>query len=84
MFLAQRTDFDRWLDQNPLVLGGAALLIGAIFAAWGASNILSGSAVSKFGRRVEGGEASLYGLVRLALGIFVMLFGAYKLLKGLF
>ena len=84
MFLARRTDLDRWLEQNPLVLGGCALAIGLLLAAWSVGTIRSGQTHTNWGTRVEGGQASLFGVIRLIAGIVLSVFGIYKLLNGLF
>ena len=83
MLIAAQTEFDRWLDQHPVVLGLGALLIGAMLLAFAARTIVTGTARTKWGREVEGAEAHVYGVIRLVAGIGLILFGAYKILAGL-
>ena len=59
-------------------------MIGAALLAFGARDILTGTATTRWGRQVEGGEADMYGMIRLLAGIGCVIFGAYKVLEGLF
>ena len=83
MLFAEQTEFDRWLDAHPLALGGIAFLIGAALVTYGMRNVFTGTTRNKWGMEVEGAEADLYGVIRMAAGVGLILFGIYKLITGL-
>jgi hypothetical protein len=77
-----KDDINRWLDQNPMVLGGGALLLGLVLVGVGAKALLTGEAVSKRGHKLTGAQAKMLGGVQAGFGALVILFGLYKMLAG--
>lgn len=81
--LAQRSnEINQWLDKNPLVLGALFFGIGALVGGWGLYELSTGVAHSKFGRRLEGSQATLYSGIRIFAGAVCMAFALYKMLIG--
>ncbi len=83
--LAQRgadSPMNKWLNENPLVLGIGALVLGAVLALSGFVNLKTGTSRDKWGTEHTGGIATFTGLVRLIAGIGVAGFGVYKMIFG--
>ena len=83
MFLfARNEEINKWLAENPLVLGGGALLLGLVLVGFGAKALLTGKSASKYGTEFQGPLAYLHGGVLAGFGVLVVLFGLYKMLLG--
>lgn len=83
LLLRGNDDFNQWLEDNPLVLGGGAIVLGLIMVALGAGSLITGKATGKYGYQMKGGHAYAMGMVRLIFGIACCGFGLYKLVSGL-
>jgi hypothetical protein len=81
--LARNEEINRWLSENPAILGGMFLLIGLAILAWGISDLVTGKAYGKWGTEMTGGTALAMGVIRLVAGIGFGGFGAFKLLQAL-
>ncbi len=79
LLLAQQSDTDKWLEENPLVLGGLAILIGLSLAGYGVYELMTGVTKSKRGKIVEGGMGKMISIVRIIAGVGACLFGLYKI-----
>jgi hypothetical protein len=73
---------NKWLAENPVILGIAAIVIGFIPLALGISALATGRAAVKKGPDLEGGNAKAMGVVWIVVGAGCLLFGAYKLASG--
>ena len=82
--LAQRRNeaANKWLEENPLVLGGIFLLLGLAIGGWGVKELMDGVAVDKRGRQVEGGMGQTLAIIRIVAGAGCLLFGLYKMFAG--
>jgi uncharacterized membrane protein len=83
MFLFARGDnreINKWLEENPLVLGGGAILIGVVLLLIGINAIKTQQATTKRGGQLEGGQAVAMGWIWTAFGGLCLLFGLYKCL----
>ncbi|MBY0230112.1 MAG: hypothetical protein K2W96_12590 [Gemmataceae bacterium] len=76
----QKQAVNEWLDQNPMVLGGAALLFGLVFVGLGVSALMTGRAPAKRGDDLEGGSAVAMAVLWLVFGAACLAFGGYKML----
>ncbi len=77
-----KDDVNRWLDQNPMVLGGGALLLGLVLLGFGMKALLTGQATSKRGVKLTGMQAKLVGGAQAGFGAIIILFGLYKMVAG--
>ena len=81
MFLFARGDnkeINKWLDENPLVLVGGAIVLGLILLGIGINAIKTQQATTKRGGQLEGGQAVAMGWVWTVFGGICLLFGLYK------
>ena len=83
LILARNEEINRWLGENPAVLGGIFLVLGLVLLGFGIKDLATGKARGKWGTEMTGGMASMMGIVRLIGGIGCTLFGGYKLLEAL-
>lgn len=82
MLLARNEEINKWLGENPLVLGGGFLAIGLVLLGFGINDLLTGKARGKWGTEMTGGMASFMGIVRLIGGLTCCGFGLFKLVQG--
>ncbi len=75
-------EINNWLDENPMVLGLGALVLGGGILAYGLYELQSGVSRDKRGNVVEGGTGKALTIVRLVAGGGVILFGLYKMIAG--
>ena len=79
--LADRNDeINQWLEDNPLVLGGGAIVLGLVLIGSGVYELKSGVTRDKKGRVVEGQMGKSLSIVRIVIGAAVGAFGVYKLI----
>jgi hypothetical protein len=78
----ENKEANQWLDAHPLVLGLMFLAIGGVIAVWGAFELKSGVARSKWGRKYTGGTAKTLAWLRIVAGSGFALFGLYKMVAG--
>lgn len=83
LFAASEAEINQWLEQNPLVLGGIALLIGLVLLGFGVKALLTGVSHSKWGTEFNGPMAHLHGIILTGFGGLVILFALYKIVVGL-
>jgi len=73
---------NKWLADNPRVLGAGALVLGLILVGLGVSALLTGQARTKYGGQVEGGQAKVLAIAWLGFGIVCVAFGLFKIVGG--
>lgn len=83
LLLARNEEINKWLGENPAILGGLFLVIGLVLLGFGISDLVTGKARGKWGEQMTGGMASLMGIVRLIGGIGCAGFGAFKLVQAM-
>lgn len=81
--LANNDEINKWLAENPVVLGGIFLVIGLVVAGFGVVALLTGTSHGKYGGQITGPMAYLHGGVMAFFGGGFALFGLYKLVVGL-
>lgn len=81
--LARNEEINQWLNENPAVLGGGAIVIGGLLFAFGLSALLTGRSRGKYGTQMEGPLAYMHGAIMAGFGVLAILFGLYKLAIGL-
>lgn len=83
--LAQRgadSPTNKWLNENPLVLGLIALLIGAALAGSGIYEMRKGVSRDKYGNEIKGGLGKMTSILRVVMGAAACVFGIYKMIAG--
>lgn len=83
--LAQRgadSPANKWLNENPLVLGLIAIAIGAALAGSGAYEMRKGVAHDKYGNEMRGGLGMSLSVTRIVAGLAFCGFGLYKMVAG--
>lgn len=83
MFLFARGDnreINKWLDENPLVLGSGAIVLGVVLLVIGLNAIKTQQATTKRGGQLEGGQAVAMGWIWTGFGGLCLLFGLYKVI----
>ncbi|MEZ6064571.1 MAG: hypothetical protein R3B90_02425 [Planctomycetaceae bacterium] len=81
--LAERNEeINKWLSQNPVVLGLIFLAIGAAVGGWGLYELSTGVAYSKRGKATTGNTAKTLAIVRIVAGAGCILFGLFKIVLG--
>jgi MFS family permease len=83
MLFARNEEINQWLEANPLVLGGGAIVLSLPLLALAIFSFVTGRAPSKWGREHRGTNAMVMGFVWLAAGGACMLFGMFKVVTGL-
>lgn len=82
LILARNEEINKWLGENPAVLGGLFLVIGLVLLGFGINDLVTGKARGKWGTEMTGGTASLMGIIRLVGGLGCAGFGAFKLVQA--
>jgi hypothetical protein len=77
-----KDDINRWLGENPMILGILFLVIGLAVGGWGVYELLSGTSYDKKGREVAGGTGKVLSIVRIVAGAVCLLFALYKIVIG--
>jgi hypothetical protein len=83
--LAQRganSPINKWLAENPLVLGLISLALGGGILAYGLYELKSGVSRDKRGRQIQGGAGRAMTYLRIGFGAVIILFGLFKMLLG--
>lgn len=80
--IARKTGFDKWLDNNPIVLGLVFLAIGGALLFFGIREWQSGVARDKYGIKLTGGMGKLAAGSRIVAGIGLCVFALYKMVAG--
>jgi hypothetical protein len=81
--LARNEEINKWLAENPAVLGGGAIVLGLILLAFGLTSLMTGKATGKYGHKFEGPMAHLHGAVLSIAGAGALIFGAVKLVGSM-
>jgi hypothetical protein len=85
ILLAQRgadSPANKWLKENPLILGVLFLAIGAVLAGSGYYELRKGVAHDKYGNEIKGGLGRFTSLIRIVAGAAAAVFGVYKMIAG--
>lgn len=82
LFADRNDEINKWLAENPLVLGLMFLLIGVVVGGWGLYELQSGVSYSKRGKALTGDTARILAIVRIVGGALCILFALYKLVVG--
>ena len=85
LLLAQRgadSPANKWLKENPLVLGCLFLLIGAVLAGSGVYELRKGVSRDKYGNEIKRGLGKFTSILRVVVGGAACVFGVYKLIAG--
>ena len=80
---ARNEEINQWLADNPLVLGGGALVLSLPLLALGVFALVTGTAPTKRGKDLEGNNAKVMGVVWLVAGGLCAAFGLFKVAQGL-
>ena len=78
ILFARNEAANKFLAENPAILGGGALVFGL-----GALALVTGKAPTKRGPDLEGGHAKLMAAIWLLAGSGCLLFGLYKIASAL-
>jgi hypothetical protein len=83
LLLARRGNeaINKWLDENPLVLGGGAIVLGLILLGIGINAWRTGTATTKRGAELTGGQAKAMAAIWTGFGAVCLLFGLYKIVS---
>jgi MFS family permease len=74
MLFARNEEINQWFDQNPLVLGGGAMVLALILIGVGVAALVTGQTRDKWGRKMKGMNAKVLGF-----GGLVLLFALFKI-----
>lgn len=77
--LARNEEINKWLGENPAVLGGGAILIGLVLLGFGVTALLTGKSTGKYGHKMEGPMAHLHGAILAIAGAAACIFGLFKI-----
>jgi hypothetical protein len=75
-------EINNWLADNPLILGGGAVALGLVLVGLGVWSLLSGTAPTRRGADLEGGNAKAMAFVWLGFGALCLVFGIFKMVSG--
>jgi uncharacterized membrane-anchored protein len=73
---------NKWLNENPLVLGLLSLMIGIVLAGSGIYELRQGVSRDKYGNEIKGGLGKFTSIIRIAIGTAACVFGAHKMISG--
>ena len=83
--LAQRganSDINRWLGENPMILGLIFLVLGIAIGGYGLFELKSGVARDKYGNEISGGMGKALAILRIVAGVGCCGFAIYKMVAG--
>jgi MFS family permease len=81
--LARNEEINKWLGENPAVLGGGALVIGLLLLGFGLAALISGRSTGKYGHKFEGPMAHLHGAILTIAGAGCLIFGVVKVIGAM-
>ncbi len=70
---------NRWLAENPLILGLIFLAIGGALLFFGVIELRKGVARDKYGNEISGGMGKFLAIVRIVGGVLCCGFAIYKM-----
>jgi uncharacterized membrane-anchored protein len=73
---------NKWLNENPLVLGLLSLMIGIVLAGSGIYELRQGVSRDKYGNEIKGGLGKFTSIIRIVIGTAACVFGAHKMISG--
>ncbi|MCR9201371.1 MAG: hypothetical protein NXI04_22230 [Planctomycetaceae bacterium] len=73
---------NKWLNENPAVLGLLAIGLGVVLAGSGIYEMQSGVTRDKYGNEIKGGLGKFTSVVRILFGAAACVFGLYKIVAG--
>ncbi|WP_310485204.1 hypothetical protein [Chamaesiphon sp. VAR_48_metabat_403] len=73
---------NKWLNENPLILGLLSLIIGIALAGSGIYELRNGVSRDKNGNAIEGRLGKFTSILRIAIGTAACVFGAHKAISG--
>jgi hypothetical protein len=82
LLAADNEDINRWLGENPMILGLMFLVIGLALGSWGLYELRSGVAHGKYGHTVKGTQGKILAIIRVVVGAGCILFALYKMVAG--
>jgi len=82
LLAARNDEINKWLGENPLILGLIFLALGIVIGGWGVYELMTGVAYSKYGQAATGGTAKMLAIVRIIGGTGCILFGLFKMAFG--
>jgi hypothetical protein len=75
-------EINKWLGENPAILGGIFLVLGLVLLGFGVTAIVTGRSTGKYGHKMEGPMAHLHGAIMAIAGAGFSLFAIYKLISA--
>jgi uncharacterized membrane-anchored protein len=85
IFAVQRganSPINKWLNENPLVLGLISLTIGIVLAGSGIYELRKGVSRDKYGNEIKGNLGKFTSILRIAIGSAACVFGIHKAISG--
>jgi uncharacterized membrane-anchored protein len=85
LLLLQRgadSPINKWLNENPLVLGLLSLMIGSVLAGSGIYELRTGVSRDKRGNEIKGNLGKFTSILRIAIGTAACVFGIHKAIAG--
>jgi uncharacterized membrane-anchored protein len=85
LLLLQRgadSPINKWLNENPIVLGLLSLMIGIVLAGSGIYELRKGVSRDKYGNEIKGSLGKSMSILRIAIGTAACVFGAHKAISG--
>jgi uncharacterized membrane-anchored protein len=73
---------NKWLNENPLVLGLLSLMIGIVLAGSGIYELRNGISRDKNGNEIKGNLGKFTSILRIVIGTAACVFGAHKMISG--
>jgi uncharacterized membrane-anchored protein len=73
---------NKWLNENPLVLGLLSLMIGIVLAGSGIYELRNGVSRDKNGNEIKGNLGKFTSIIRIVIGTAACVFGAHKMISG--
>jgi uncharacterized membrane-anchored protein len=73
---------NKWLNENPLVLGLLSLIIGIVLAGSGIYELRNGVSRDKNGNEIKGNLGKFTSIIRIVIGTAACVFGAHKMISG--
>lgn len=85
LLLLQRnanSPINKWLNENPLILGLLSLIIGIVLAGSGIYELRQGVSRDKHGNEIKGNLGKFTSIIRIVAGTAACVFGLHKIVAG--